>query len=174
MSSKVVGTRFDYSVNGKVFFIRDSERYTAETSVHITLSSSNITYGDDLIVDVTVEGLNGQGRIQLYCDDVLVDTAYTLGDISFTLKNLDSGEHTILVKFTGNNYCLASHSTATVNVSYFLEMDVDENANWSYSTTYPDLEINVEDEELIASIDDEKMDLYVDDEGNIIWEDLLG
>lgn len=111
----IVGTKFDFDLDERVFYIRDSEVYVNDTSIMITVPSG-VEGGEDLPVTVYVEGLYSKGRVQLWMDNILVDTQYTTGEVTFTLEDVACGVHTLKAVFTGNNYCLGSEGSVTVDI----------------------------------------------------------
>lgn len=111
----IAGTKFDFDLDERVFYIRDSEVYVNDTSILITVPSG-VEGGEDLPVTVYVEDLYSKGRVQLWMDGTLIDTKYTTGEVTFTIKSVACGVHTLKAVFTGNNYCLGSEGSVIVDI----------------------------------------------------------
>ena len=82
----------------------------------ITLAASDIVYGDDLIVDVTLsEAING--KVSLTVNGKAYTVKLTAGKGKATISNLNAGSYSINAKYAGNANLTASSKKASITVN---------------------------------------------------------
>ena len=82
--------------------------------------ASDILLGNDEVIRIIISP-NATGKIDLYVDNVLADTFTNLSDvITYSLKNLEAGQHDIKVVYSGDSKYYGNENTTS-----FLVLEVD-------------------------------------------------